>query len=256
VAFNFVALPVALLATPVGLALLPDVSAAVATDRAQDAAAVARQGLALTAFLTLPAAVGLVLLAEPLADMVARGAMANGHGREITAGAMAFMGPGLVGQSLFFVATQVSYARGGARAPLLCMATQAGLCLAAVAMMASMAPVRDTVELAAAGWSFASVVGGASLTLLVLRGDAPRLGYTAWRAAVACLLMWWPVTWTVSVAQTVAGHYGSVVALVAGSLAGICVYVGVQRLLRAPELAWLWSAMRPRRASSGHLVAP
>jgi hypothetical protein len=60
--------------------------------------------------------------------------------------------------------------------------------------------------------------------------------------AVAMLL---PAQLVVTVSRgAVAGRLGWIIALIAGSVAGLLVYLIAQLLLRSPELRWSWTELR------------
>ena len=128
-ALNFYYLPVALVATPVGLALLPRLSR---LHRDEDRGPFEEAfvgGLGPALFLAVPAAVGYLLLAGPVAHVVLAREMSSEAGFLMLSGSLAALSLGLVGQTCFFVATQAAYARGDTRT-LVSMAIQAAVCLA------------------------------------------------------------------------------------------------------------------------------
>ncbi len=131
-ALNFYYLPIALAATPVALALLPRLSRLHQSDSKDEFTGTFMQGLGLALFMAIPAAVGFVVLADPIAHTIAAGQMASPEGLRMIAAGLAALALGLVGETTFYVTTQAAYARGDTRTPLVSMALQAGVCLTLV----------------------------------------------------------------------------------------------------------------------------
>ena len=73
--------------------------------------------MSLVAFVAVPAAVALVLLAGPIARAVSFGAMASPHGQELLTVAIGSLGFAVVGGVAMTVGTYALYARGDARTP-------------------------------------------------------------------------------------------------------------------------------------------
>src|SRR5207245_10459298 len=86
-------------------------------------------GLAVGCFVTVPAAVGYLALATPLARAVSFGRMGSAAGVTMVAVSLAALAVAVVGQTGFTIATYASYARKDTRAPLRSMLLQAGTCL-------------------------------------------------------------------------------------------------------------------------------
>ena len=90
------------------------------------------RGLALGFFVTIPAAVALLILAKPLAAATSFGQMDSAAGVAMVAAALAPMSLAVVGQTAFMIATYASYARKDTRSPLRSMMLQAAVCLGLV----------------------------------------------------------------------------------------------------------------------------
>ena len=116
IALNFYHLPVALVAQPIGLAVLPRLAALHHRGRADELAAATARSLRLTLLVVVPAAVGTILVADQVVSVVTVGAMVGG-GSAMTSAALAALAVGLTGQALFFVASQACYARSDTRTP-------------------------------------------------------------------------------------------------------------------------------------------
>ena len=256
IALNFYFLPIALIATPVGLAALPRLARLHHRgDLATFWDAYAR-AVMLALFLIVPASVGYVVLAQPIARLVGVGAMATGDGYELIAGALAMLSIGLAGAAVFFISTQASYSRNDARRPLRSMTVQTVVCLVliglAVPVVSGDALVRAVGASYAAGCSRrrgSSVRdhdrGGSAVARTCLRA----LG----RVVVGTVVMLPAVlAVVVTVPQIVPGRLGYLLAVLVGSLSGALVFGAAQAAPACPRalLARL-GLPEPQRAGGG-----
>jgi putative peptidoglycan lipid II flippase len=244
---NFYYLPLAIAAAPVGLALLPRLSRMIAEDRARDFADAYQRAVGLALFLVVPAALGYVVLAVPLANVVAVGQMSSSVGVAMVAASLSVLALGLVGETLFVISMQAAYARGDARTPLRSMVLQSVLC-AVLVVPAAFTSGRGLVTVLGGAFAVASVAGGVHLSYRVSRELAPathRLWPSLVRTISAGLVMA-AVAWSVAAAVTAAleGTSGWLAATAAGTLAGAAVYLGVHRALGSVELTWLLDGAR------------
>jgi putative peptidoglycan lipid II flippase len=245
--FNFYALPIELVATPVGLALIPRLSRHHRAGRERAFRETYLEGLDLALFLAVPAAIGYMLLAGPVAHAIGVGAMASTTGVGMMAGTLAALAPGIVGQTAFYISLQAAYARQDTRTPLVSMSLQTVVCLS-LALATLAVPGEQAVRLLGAAYAAGALVGGLHLTRAVCsRGQLPARRFVplARRLSVGALVMALPV---LAVARllvaSVDGRAGWVLALVLGSLVGATVFLGVQRAMRSPELAALRRGVR------------
>jgi len=240
-ALNFYYLPIALAATPVALALLPRLSRLHQGDAADEFAGTFTQGLGLAWFIAIPAATGFVVLAEPIGHTI---------GFVLISGGLAALSVGLVGETTFYVTTQAAYARGDTRTPLVSMAIQAVVCLTLCAVAAVFVGRDHLLPALGAAYAVASLVGGAHLFLRLSRGWQRRqLWASLGRIVLASAVMAAPVYFCARlVGSQLDGRGGQVLAVVAGAVAGVLVFGALQRVLRAPELAWLVTGLRTKGA--------
>lgn len=248
IALNFYFLPIALIATPVGLAMLPRLSR---LHRDGDGAGFAdtfRQGLMLALFLVTPAAVGYVAVAAPVAHLVGVGDLGTSAGRAMVSGALAALAVGLVGHTVFFVATQASYAAGDTRAPLRSMGLQTATCLLLCGVALAQGETTNLPAYVGGAYAVASTVGGIHLlstTAVRAAGGLRRLAPSWGRLLVGGVVMFVPVRAAMVLARDAApGSGGWALALVAAAGVGVPAYVVTQLLLRSPELTWLRSGLR------------
>src|SRR5438445_9606390 len=76
------------------------------------------RGIALTAFVTVPAAITYLVLAHPLVRGLSFGEMATARSIGLAAIALAALAPGVLGESAYILGTYASYARRDVRSPL------------------------------------------------------------------------------------------------------------------------------------------
>ena len=116
-AFLLCGLPMALAARPVGVALLPGLARRFQAGDPRGFRDELVRGVSLVAFVAVPAALALVLLAGPIARAVSFGAMASPHGQELLTVAIGSLGFAVVGGVAMTLGTYALYARGDARTP-------------------------------------------------------------------------------------------------------------------------------------------
>ena len=262
IALNFFALPIAVAATPVALSLLPRLSRLHSDGHERAFTDTFRRGIGLVLFFTVPAACGLVVLADPIADVVAVGRMDTAAATGLVALAVASVSVGLVGEAIFFLATQASYARHDARTPLRAMAIQAAACLA-LCGFAFTVEGRSTLAVLGFAYAVANLLGSGLLVAWIerrLEQGTERLLPSIVRIAVGS------AAFSATVALVVAvltgddpGHASATVGLAAACVTGVAVFAVTQRLLRTPELAWVMGGMQGpgrHRRQRGWLAEP
>jgi len=243
IALNFYYLAIAVGATPVALSLLPRLARMHAGGDQAGFRDTLVRGLSLGFFITIPAAVGYLVLALPLARAISFGRMDGAAGVTMVAASLAALSLAVVGQTAFLIATYASYARKDTRTPLISMMLQAAVCLVLV-----------PAALAAHGWAVLLVLGLA-LSVAVTAG-ACHLMFHVWRSLsergsqqlapslgkflVGAVLMAGPA-WLVAAAipHWLGKPFGPRVSITAAALAGLVVFLAVQAAWRTPELAWL-----------------
>jgi putative peptidoglycan lipid II flippase len=246
IALNFYFLPIALIATPVGLAMLPRLARLHRDGDSSGFVDTFTAGLMLALFVVTPASVGYIAVAGPVAHVIGVGELGTPTGYAMVSGALAALAVGLVGHTVFFVATQASYAAGQTRAPLRSMALQTTVCLLLCAASVPVADASRLPTLVGGAYAVASLVGG--IHLLYRTAGSTVLGRRAssWaRVLIGAVAMFVPVRVVLPIARDAApGRTGWVLALVVGSSVGLLTYVVAQLLLRSRELRWLRSGFR------------
>lgn len=227
------ALPFALLATPVAIALYPRLAAASDSDPASISAYADawQRGLRTTVVFTAVASAALVGLARPVVELALGGAVDR---PEAVVGAVAALAPGLVGYSVFFLAVRAWYASGDTRTPAL-----VGLAVAvggALAMVLASGAVSGSDRAAALAAAHSLAYSGGAVALvgaLRRRRRVPVEGRTVVAAllggVVAAVVMAGVAALTPGGART-----GAAADLVIGGLAGLAAYAVIVRAVAGP----------------------
>jgi putative peptidoglycan lipid II flippase len=243
----------ALVARPVAVSLLPRLSRLFQAGDHQRFRDDLVRGAALVAFLTVPAAVAVTVLADPIARAVTFGQMATGQGQSLIAPALASLGVGIIGYAALLVGTYACYARGDARTPFRAAVLRTGI--AAIGMTLAFLVPAGAPALFALGLAItvAELAGGLALAA-ALRRVLPRRGEALLRpvlhSVAAAALMAVPAY---LVALRLPPGVASQLAMAAAAVSGLGVYLAVQWLWRAPELALLQRGLRrnPGQAAPG-----
>jgi putative peptidoglycan lipid II flippase len=258
IALNFYYLAIAVGATPVALSLLPRLARMhLAGDVAAFRDTLVR-GLALGFFITIPAAVGYLALAVPLARAVSFGRMDGAAGTTMVAASLAALSVAVVGQTAFLIATYASYARKDTRSPLISMLLQAAVCLGLVSTALLVHGWAVLVMLGLA-LSAAVTVAACHLSLRVWRGLsrsgsqrlAPSLGKFLAGAAIMAGPAWLTAT---AIGRWLGSPVGTRVGIAAASVVGILIFLAVEAAWRAPELGWLAGGLGHLRGKARRAV--
>jgi putative peptidoglycan lipid II flippase len=247
VAFGLFNLPVAIGGRPIAWALLPRLTRLAAVNASRRFLQEWSRGVAVSVLLVAPVAVSYVVLADPLAELVARGEMRAG-GAGLVAAALAGLAVGIVGETAFIHGTHASYARREARTPLRAMRLR--VVLTFLGLGAAMAATRGDTTLLVVGLSvgISDVVAASYLghwLRAALDATAPVLLPSLARTATATAAMALPMLAVSRGSADLTGGGGAGAAILLGGSAGAAVYIGVLVALRSPEL----ERLRPLIAS-------
>lgn len=256
-ALHFFYLPVAVCARPVAVALLPRLARLANAGDLAGFRAEAVRGTGLAFLLVIPAALALLVLAEPLATVVAYGEMASPQGRAAVAVSLTALALGVLGEAAFVVATHLSYALGDARSPLRAMLTRT---VVSLVIMVAAAVWLDGQRLLA-GLGLAITVGNAVGAWQLARSVRCRLPRTAervlppiLRALGATVVMLIPAyVLATTGTMVVSGRVGETGGLIAAVVVGMGVFAGVLRAMHAPELTALSRHAPRERGASEHI---
>jgi putative peptidoglycan lipid II flippase len=248
-AFRLMQLPIGVFGVAVATIATTRLAQSAADRNPGDMAATLAHGLRLVAFLTVPCAIGLILLAEPIARLLyERGAFHAGD-TQGTAAALVLYATGLYCYSGVKVAAPAFYALGRSRVPLLASA----LAVAAnLALNVALFPVLSYPGLAL-GTALAATVNfgvllvafhrtGAALDLRDLLGHMARVLV----ASVVCGAAAWFVADRAEALLGDRGLAARAVAVLGAIGAGVVVYAVACRLLGVSELGEIAGAGRRR----------
>jgi putative peptidoglycan lipid II flippase len=248
-AFRLMYLPIGLVGVSIATVVLP---AAARQAALEDPAAIRRtlsRGLGLMLVLSVPATVGLIVLATPIVRVLFERGRFLPADTAAVAAALQLYAIGLVGYSAARIASPVFYAIGRNRVPVVVsvasIAVNVAASLALVAVMGFRGLSLST--------SIAALVHGAAL-LLLLRGelgglDGARLAATLAKASAASAAMAWASvathTWMTGIVQD-QRTLGQAVCLAAAIGAGLIVLALSAKILQIAELDEALAHVRER----------
>lgn len=216
-----------------------------------------RRGLRIAGFIALPATVGLVMVADPLVNVVYLGGMFQASTAVDVAGVLTAYAPAILAYSMIHVLTRAFYAHGITWAPM--MAGIVTVVLNVIGSVALMWPMHERgLALATSLSSF--------VQLAMLMAMAPRripacagaavLDADTWRSLVMSFLLTGVMVvaiiagaWVVPFGGT--GWAGSALDLGRDVVVGGGAYLGGSVALKRAELGWLTERRARRSARSG-----
>ena len=247
-ALSFVYLAIAIGVTPVALTALPWLARLFVRREHEMFHDMFVRSVGLGLFVAVPAAVGCVLLAPPLARSVAVGRMASEAGVSMVTGSLAALAAAILGQAVLTMCSYAFYAQKDTRSPLLATCAQVAIC--GVGTVFAMMFLRGVSLITGLGVAYSvGTIAGALCMWRMLSGriftGPQRLLPSILRTGLAALAMAGPVWLTThAVFAASSGRTGAGLAIAAGAAVGITTFVGVSALLRAPELTWLLKSVR------------
>ncbi len=247
VAFQFFQLPHGLLAVSIMTTFAPDLAQAASRGdigRFRDRTSL---GLRLIVFLVLPAAVGYVTLAHPLATALLRYGSFSADDATRVAQILAAFALGLAAFSAYLFLLRSFYALQDTRTPFILNVIENGVNIVLALVL------YDRYGVQGLAWSFAlAYIVAAVLTFVVLGrrlgGFPARPTFNGlWRPMIAAVVMG-EVVWLLTRTMGADEGRGALARLLAGTLIGVVLYLGLLRFLHAPELDYVTGiARRVRR---------
>ena len=243
IALNFYYLAIAIGVTPVALSLLPRLARMHLDGETTAFRDTLVRGLTMGFLVTIPAAVGYLVLAVPLARAISFGRMESGAGVAMIAVSLAALSLAVVGQTAFMILTYACYARKDTRTPLVSMLLQAIICLG---LASTTLLVKGPAMLLVLGLALSLSVSIAALHLTarvwpnLSLFKTPRFVPSLARFVAGAAIMAGPA-WLAAdaVPHRFGRSLGSRVGITAGVLVGGAVFLALQALWRTPELGWL-----------------
>jgi len=217
------------------------------------------RGLALGFFVTIPAAVGYLALAGPLARAVSFGRMDSASGVTMVAVALASLSVAVIAQTAFMILTYASYAGKDTRSPLNATLVQAAVCLG---LASTTLLVHGPAVLVVLGLTLSASIVAAAFHLAartwrnLSRPAAQQLVPSLAKFLAGAAIMAGPAWVIATVVPHVIGRpLGPRVGMIAAALVGGTVFLTLQHLWGAPELRWLAGGLTELRGRGGMVVA-
>jgi putative peptidoglycan lipid II flippase len=259
IALNFYYLAIAIGAQPVALSVLPRLSRMHLDGDTIAFRDTLVRGLAMALLVTIPAAVGYLVLAVPLAHAISFGRMTSDGGITMVAASLAALSVAVVGQTAFMILTYACYARKDTRTPLMSMLVQTTICLglASTALL-----LHGPAMLVVLGLALSLSVAAAALHLTAQvwrnlgQGGTQRLAPSLARFTAGAAIMAGPA-WLVAdaVPQWLGRSLGPRLGIAAAVLVGAAVFLALQALWRTPEMGWLAGGLSQWYGKPNRLVA-
>lgn len=253
-ALNFFYLPIALVTWPTGRALLPQLARLHHLGDARLFRNELLRAVTVASFLTVPIAVGYVVLSGLLGQVLAFGQLQRGAGPELFAVSLASLAAGVVGETWFTLGTYAFYARQDVRSPLRSMMVRVAVSLTCMAV-AWQTQGSTLLVLLGLALSVGSLAGAAHVGWR-LRRTLPRTELSLLRpllqTALASFIMAIPVFLvTLALRGVVSTKPAQVLAMGLAAFVGMAVFFGVQTALGTPVLAWFTGALGRGRLPRG-----
>lgn len=217
-------LPLGVFAVSIATALLPRLSAARARGESNRFARYLGDGLVASAFVLLPAMVGLLVIGRDLIRLLFEHGSFGPADTLRTAGALSAYLLGLLPYGLVYVQTRACYALGRTRLPLL-----ASVCAVGVNVALDLALVGPLQE---AGLALATAIAGLinAAVLLVFLRSSVHWDRRLWKRIVAVALGALLLAGVALGVRRLVGGGSPIVAVVAPTLAGLVFYAAYARL--------------------------
>lgn len=250
-AFRLIYLPIGIFGVAISTATLPAASRAAALDNLVEFRRTIASSLRLTFFLTIPSAVGLIVLSEPIIALIFERGLFDADDTRQTALALCLNAIGLTAYSAVRVLVPSFFALKETRIPML-----VSLVSIAINYLVAWWTV-DVWQIGHRGLALSiSVVATVNFLLLLIAMrrrigaiEGGRLLSTFWRVSLASIVMGGICLW---VCQGLGRWIGqdtllSRLVLVGGSIgSGLLVYLAMARLLRLEEMATLGAGLSRR----------
>ncbi len=117
-AFRLMYMPIGIFGVSVATAAIPELARHAAERAHHDMRSTLSWGLRLMLMLSVPATLGLIVLAEPIIQLIFERGRFDAQSTAMTAGALAFYAPGIIGYSVVKIASPSFYSMQDARTPM------------------------------------------------------------------------------------------------------------------------------------------
>ncbi len=251
-AFQLMYLPIGIFGVSVATATIPDLARQAAEGSHDKMAATVSWAIRLMIVLSVPAIVGLIVLAGPIVELIYQRGLFNSESTLMTAGALAFYAPGILGYSIVKIASPSFYSLREARTPVI---VSVATIIVNLALNLWLNSIYSFKGLALGTAIAANVNAGLLLYLLSKRlggGDFPRILRTLVKTSVAAAAMGVAAYYAQAWLQTVFTEPHTVHRLVrVGGAIGVALAVlaGTAHLLRIEEFGAAMSRVLGRLRS-------
>jgi len=242
-----------LVATSIGIAMLPSLTAKAVEADMNAFRSYFSRALRAVVFVSLPSAVGLMILARPIVRILFQHGHFSAAATSVTSATLFFYSIGIIAYGSYEIISRAFYALEDTKTPL-----YSGLVAVAIGIVLNIVLIRFFTY---RGLAFAYSLTGfinAGVLLVLLRRKVGRVGGTQigdalWRTAGAtaamavALVLFGPYLSTVLLRGQ--GIPGELVQLLSPILMGLLVFLGVAQLLRMPEVGLILGILRRRRGS-------
>lgn len=245
-AFRLMYLPIGLFGVSIATAALPDVARHAGAGALAEVRRTVSSSLRMMLMLSLPATVGLIVLAVPIIEFIFQRGAFTAEGTQLTAMALMAYAPGLIGYSAVKIASPTFYALNDARTPVIISVTTIAINLA---LNLTLVRVMGFQGLAA-GTAIAALFNAGALLVLLNRRldglDGPRLATATIKIIIASAAMglaaWGTAAWLHTVLPSTLLFDGSLgftmragVRVTGGIVAGLVVLAAASWALQLQE---------------------
>jgi len=188
-AFQLMYLPIGIFGVSVATATIPDLARHAAEGAHEKMVTTVSWGIRLMIVLSVPAIVGLIVLASPIVELIYLRGQFDSASTRMTTGALAFYAPGILGYSIVKIASPSFYSLREARTPVLVSMATIAVNLALSVWLNSIYSFKGL----ALGTAIAANVNAGLLLFLLSRrlgsGDFPRILRTFVKTSIAAAAM-------------------------------------------------------------------
>ncbi len=229
-AFRLIYMPIGIIGVSVATAAIPDLARYAATRALGDMRSTLSWSVRLMLMLSVPATLGLMVLAEPIVRLLFERGEWGAESTAMAASALAFYAPGIVGYSLVKIASPSFYSLEDSRTPMIVSIAAIGVNLGLNLWLHAWMGFRGL----ALGSAIAANLNAAALLWLLSRRiggiDAARVWISFAKIGAASVLMAWVAWWShaeLEARLTAALAASSFVARAAAVFGSIAASIGV-----------------------------
>lgn len=194
-AFRMMYMPIGIFGVSVATAAIPELVRHAADDNHASMRTTLSWGIRLMLMLSVPATVGLMVLSTPIIEMIYQRRAFTADSTWLTAGALLFYAPGIIGYSVVKIVAPCFYAMKDARTPIAVSLVTIGVNLVLNIVLNAMMGFRGL----ALGTAIAANLNAVLLLVLLSRRiggvDAPRLWWSLFKIAIGSLAMAAAASW-------------------------------------------------------------